>query len=183
MGAKRIANGSYSTRPRRAQHRPQHRRKQMSVLVRIHVRHADAGRLDLAYLSARLSFNLRWVEAACQRACRKRFQAIAKASRTRISGSDAGQPNRIQNRLAIDKYQVAADVETRSFLSQPDGIVKGGATRHQRGRSHDSASMSLDNGAIDARSEAKIIGINNQTAHRVSLAGRFGETIGEVRRL
>src|ERR1700684_4135084 len=45
--AKRIANGSHSTRQRSAQDRPQHRRKQVSVLVRIHVGNADTGRLDL----------------------------------------------------------------------------------------------------------------------------------------
>ena len=138
----------------------------------------DAGRLDLVYLSARLSFNLRWVEALCHRTGRKRFQTITKANRTRISGSDRGQPNRIQHRLAIDKYQMAADVEPWIFFSQPDGIVKGGATGHQRSRSYDSSSVSFDNGAIDSRSEAKIIGVNNQTTHRVSLAGRLGQTRG-----
>ena len=48
---------------------------------------------------------------------RKRFHAIAKASSTRISGSDTGQSNRIENRLTIDQYHVAADVEPRSFFS------------------------------------------------------------------
>jgi hypothetical protein len=31
--------------------------------------------------------------------------------------------------------------------------------------------MSFDDGAIDACGEAKVIGIDDQTAHRVSLAG------------
>jgi hypothetical protein len=35
-------------------------------------------------------------------------------------------------------------------------------------------SMSLEDGAIYSRSEAKIISVNDQTAHRVSLAGRTG---------
>ena len=33
-------------------------------------------------------------------------------------------------------------------------------------------SVSLEDGTIHARSEAKVIGVNDQTAHRVSLAGR-----------
>ena len=33
-------------------------------------------------------------------------------------------------------------------------------------------SVSLEDGTIYARSEAKVIGVNDQTAHRVSLAGR-----------
>ncbi len=32
-------------------------------------------------------------------------------------------------------------------------------------------SVSFDDGAIDARSEAKVIRIDDETAHRVSLAG------------
>ena len=151
------------------------------MLVRIYVGNIDASRLNLAYLCARLSFNLRRVEAAGQRACRKRFQTIAKPTRTRISGRDRGQANCIQDRLAIDQYQVAANIEPRSFSSQPDGIVKGGPTRHQSGRSHNSPSVSLDNGAIDSCSESKIVGVNDQTAHRVSLAGRLspvGKPIG-----
>jgi hypothetical protein len=31
--------------------------------------------------------------------------------------------------------------------------------------------VGFDDGAIDARSEAKVIGIDDQTPHRVSLAG------------
>jgi hypothetical protein len=36
--------------------------------------------------------------------------------------------------------------------------------------------MSFDDGAIDTRGEAKVIGIDDQTAHRVSLAGE--RTVG-----
>jgi hypothetical protein len=41
--------------------------------------------------------------------------------------------------------------------------------------------VSLDDGAIDARSEAKVIGVNDQTAHGVSLAGvRISSQTGEI---
>ena len=50
--------------------------------------------------------------------------------------------------------------------------VEGATAGHQGGGSHDSVSMSFDDGAVDACGEAKIIGVDDQTAHRASLAGR-----------
>ena len=38
-------------------------------------------------------------------------------------------------------------------------------------------SVSFDDGTIYARSEAKVIRINDQAAHRDSLAGRAGEPV------
>jgi hypothetical protein len=35
--------------------------------------------------------------------------------------------------------------------------------------------MSLDDGTIHARGETKIVGVNDQTAHRVSLAGEAAD--------
>ena len=66
---------------------------------------------------------------------------------------------------------MAAYTQTRNSRCQTHGVFKGAPIGHQRGGGDDAASMSLDDGAIDAGSEAKIIGIDDQTAHRVSLAG------------
>src|SRR5271163_1065851 len=69
---------------------------------------------------------------------------------------------------------MATHAETRNRFCQADGVFERAPVGHQRGGGHDSASMGLDDGAIDARGEAKVIGIDDQTAHGVSLAG--GET-------
>src|SRR5258708_31439520 len=66
---------------------------------------------------------------------------------------------------------MAAHAEARHSLCQTHRVVEGAPIGHQRRGGHDSASMSFGNGAIDARREAKVIGIDDQTAHRVSLAG------------
>src|SRR5260370_37947643 len=66
---------------------------------------------------------------------------------------------------------MAAHAEARHSLCQTQRVVEGASIGNQRRGGHDSASMSFGNGAIDARREAKVIGIDDQTAHRVSLAG------------
>src|SRR5580704_9052393 len=66
---------------------------------------------------------------------------------------------------------MAAHTQTRDARSGTHGVVKGAPVGHQRGGGHDSARVSLDDGAIDSPSEAKVIGVDDQTAHRVSLAG------------
>src|SRR5260370_41921738 len=67
---------------------------------------------------------------------------------------------------------MAAHAEARNSLCQTHRVVEGAPIGHERTGSHDSASMSFGNGTIDARREAKVIGIDDQTAHRVSLAGQ-----------
>ena len=66
---------------------------------------------------------------------------------------------------------MATYTQSRNSRRRTHSVIKGAPVSHQRGGGHDSASVSLDDGAIDAGSEAKVIGIDDQTAHRVSLAG------------
>ena len=66
---------------------------------------------------------------------------------------------------------MTAHAEKRNSLCQAHGVFKRTPVGHQRGGSHDSTSVSFDDAAIHARGEAKVIGIDDQTAHRVSLAG------------
>src|SRR5580700_2540464 len=73
---------------------------------------------------------------------------------------------------------MAAHAEARNSLCQIHRVVEGAPVGHQRGRSNDAAGMSLDNGAIDARGEAKVIGIDDQSPHRASLAGGSRATEG-----
>lgn len=79
---------------------------------------------------------------------------------------------RVKNRFAIDQDYMAPHAEKWSSLRRIHSIMKCPAIGHQRGRGNDSASMSFDDGAIDARSESEIIGIDDQAPHAVSLAGR-----------
>ena len=66
---------------------------------------------------------------------------------------------------------MAANAESGRRLYPPYRIVKSAAMGHERGRGHDATRMRLDDGAIYSRRKAKIIGIDDQAPHRVSLAG------------
>ena len=116
--AKRIANGAHAAGQRSAQQRPQHRRKQMSVLVSIHVGDTDASRLDLANLRARLSFDLVRIQSGRSGRVPQMISSHpGKRAATRISRRDDGQANvRIENRLAIDQYHVAAHTRAAELL-------------------------------------------------------------------
>jgi len=121
------------------------------------------------------------IQTAGQGAGGERFQSIAETRAARVRRSDRRQLLRVENRHTVDQYDVAAHAQTRSARRGTHGMVKSLPVSHQRGGGHDSASVSLDDGAIDAGSEAKVIGVDDQTAHRVSLAGaRISSQTGEI---
>jgi hypothetical protein len=66
---------------------------------------------------------------------------------------------------------MATYAEAWNSLCQTCCIFERAPGRHERGGGHDSASVRIDDGAIDAQGEAKVIRIDDQAAHRVSLAG------------
>jgi len=137
----------------------------MSVLVRIEMRDTDSGGLNLANLSAGLRFDLSRIEATRQGTGCKTLQPIAEAGGSRITGSHRGQTNRVQDRLAVNQYDMAAYAETRKLFRQLHSVVEGRSMRHQGRRGHDAMSVSFDDGAVHSSSEPKIIGIDDQTSH------------------
>src|ERR1700678_3717030 len=144
----------------------------MCVLVGIDVRDGDARRLNLANLRGCLKFDLFRIQAADECAGSEGFKPVAEASAARICLRNGGELLSIENGLAVDQNNMTAYAETRNCRCPTNRIVEGACVRHQRRGAYNSASMSFDDGAIDAVGEAKIIGVDDQAAHRVSLAGR-----------
>ena len=79
----------------------------------------------------------------------------------------------IQDGLTVDLHDVAAHTQTGNCFGQTYGFLERSTVGHQRGGSHDSMRVRFDDGAIDTRGEAKVICIDDQSAHRVSLAGKI----------
>lgn len=67
---------------------------------------------------------------------------------------------------------MAANTKVRQLPRLADRILKGTPTGHYRGGSDDSVSVGLRDSAIHTQGVAEVIGINNQTPHRASLAGQ-----------
>src|SRR5437868_4317183 len=65
---------------------------------------------------------------------------------------------------------MASDSERWRASRRRDCLVKRPAVGHERGRSHNTGLVRFDNGAVNARGQAEIVSINDETAHAVSLA-------------
>ena len=153
---------------RRAQQRPQNLREQVRVFVGVDVRNGDSRRLNFANLCGGFGGNFVGIDAAGDGARREGEHAIAKVCRQLVR---EGSCLRAKNRLAVDQHHMAADAQLRDGLCQSSRFCEGRTVGHQRRRSHDAARVSLDDGPVHARSEAKIICIDDQTPHAASLAG------------
>ena len=137
------------------------------MFVRVDVRNDNARSLNLAYLGRRFGGYLVGIHLAGNRASGKRHHAVTKVR----SRGERGKPFRSQNRISIREDNMAANAELRNGFRQPDRLGKGRTIGHQRRRSYDAACMSLHNRPVHARSEAKIICVDDQTPHAASVAG------------
>ena len=74
--------------------------------------------------------------------------------------------------MYIHQHHVATDAEFRQTLGKLCCLGEGASAGHKRGRTDHPAPVRLDDGAIYARGEPKIVGIDDEAAHAASLAGR-----------
>jgi hypothetical protein len=125
----------------------------------------------LYLLKLRYGFGLDFfsTEAMAKRLLRQLLDGAVKKS---ASGREQrGHLSWRQHRPAIGKHDVAADAESlgSETLSRGDGVLKFVAVRHQCRRGHNAALMTLQDGAIDAASEAEVVGVYNEPLHSPSL--------------
>jgi hypothetical protein len=78
---------------------------------------------------------------------------------------------------------VDAHAQCRRRMRQFDGLFRGRGARHQRSAGQPPRPMQFDNGAVDPGGQPKIIGIENQTAHRLSVSTQSEPLPGEDRPL
>jgi hypothetical protein len=63
---------------------------------------------------------------------------------------------------SVGEDDVAADAERWVRARDGDGVVKGGASGHQRGGGEDSGGVEFADSAIDARGEAEVVGVEDE---------------------
>ena len=150
----------------------------MSVLVRVKVSDGNAGGLQLADLGGGFGFDFIGRQAAQHRERPKLADALAEA---RIAGAvTAAVQQTVDLRLgkqgsAVHQDDVASHSQSRRGLRQTHRLRKCLAVGHQRRRTHDAVFVGLDDGTIHARRETKIVSVDDQAAHRASLAGMCRE--------
>jgi len=76
-------------------------------------------------------------------------------------------------RIAVDQNYMTAEAELARASGEQGRFLELFAAGHERGGSDDSVFVRPNNGPVDARCEAKIISINDETAHAESVAGRL----------
>ena len=107
--AKGISYRADATIARRPEQRPQDSRKNVRVLVRIHVRNADARRLNLLYLRFCLSFNFTRIHTPREGTGGERFESIPEALRI----GERRELGSIQHGVTVDQHNMAADTQVR----------------------------------------------------------------------
>ena len=156
------------------QKRFENRGEDVRVLVGVKMRNGDARRLYFLKLRYGLGFDFFGAEAMGKRLfCQLLNGAVKK------SGPGHEQRRylrRRQHRPAIGEHDMAADAERRAGsawgtrrLTDSTASCKFVAVCHQRRRGHNSALMTLQDGAIDAAGQAEVVGVYNEPLHPPSL--------------
>ena len=136
----------------------------MRVFVRVQVGDRNSRRLQLADLRRDFGFDLICIEPPCQCSQRKFTDAILKMLGVCATNETGNLVGRKHGRT-IHQHHMTSDAQPRHRLRLANCVVESRTICHQRGGSHHTLLMRLDDGAIHATSQAKIVSINDQTPH------------------
>ncbi len=119
-------------------------------------------------LSRSFRFDFVRIQAAKQGERGKFSDSFPKARSSLFSAVGIKQSVRftLEQRRAVNQQDVTADSEAGSGSCQPDSIVKRRSVGHQCGGTHHSAIVCFGDGAIYAGSQAKVVSIDDEAAHR-----------------
>jgi hypothetical protein len=169
-----IAYRCYTAGPCRAQQAFQHDRKRVGVLVRIKVRDRDVVRLQLTNLRGGFGFDLIRIELAQECARGECRHTVLKVLRI-VSRNQAGKTSRINQGLTIDENHMAADTPTSARLREFDSFPERTPTGHERRGTDHSTVVRLGDRAIHAMSQSEVVGVDDESAHVMSLAALRGQ--------
>ena len=167
----RITNRTDAASPRGAQNPLQSRRKNVRVFVCVNVGNGEAVRLQSTNLRGRFGLHLVGVDPAGHRPNGEPRDSIAKGVPT-CRNNQAWKPGRIDQRLAIEQNNMAANTPLGIGLCESDRLFESHRIRHERGGGYDSMLVSLDDGSIHTRGEPEIVRIDDQATHGKSVAAR-----------
>ena len=157
---KRIADGRHITCASGAHQRPEHTRKHVGVLVRVHVGNCDASRLDLTNLRNGFALDLCGFDAAGEEVNHKSVETGAQAA----TGRKRGKFVRVQFRPPIHEDHMTPDSERRLFEGCMYGIAKGRPRCHQCCGGQGICGIQVEDGAVHAFRQTEIIGIDDEAA-------------------
>jgi hypothetical protein len=142
--------------------------------MRVEMRHRDAGLLQFADLERGFRLDLIFSQTAKQRERAKPCDSLAK---TGVAGTVATSIQQtadccfVKQGSPVHQDDVTAHTQPRPGLRQSNSVLKSLAIGHQCGRSDHPMFVGFQDGAIHTDSKTEIVGIDDQAAHRASLAG------------
>lgn len=161
-GLKRIADGTDSAGARGGEKRAQHAREEMSVLMRVHVGDAEASIVQTADLGRGFGFDFGGANAAGVKIADERGKGWTESLAVGAEGGDLG---RREGWRSVDKKDMAADFEGGMGAGGLDGVVEERAGGHESGRGERAGLVELGDGAVDARGEAEVVGVDDKLGH------------------
>jgi len=136
--------------------------------VRIEVREAQSAALQRRNLRRSLGFDLARRDAPAEQPSQKCAQRGVEAPGARLH--QRGNLPRCELRLTVGQHHVATHAQLRQPTRQFDGLFRRRGARHQGGAGQQSGPVQFGNSAINAGGQPKIVGIEDETAHRLSVS-------------
>jgi hypothetical protein len=161
----RIADGWDAAGASGAEERTQDSWKKVRVLVRIDVGDVQTGALQAADLGGSFRDDFRGADAESEEVADEGSQCWPEGLAVGAEGWDLG---RREGRGSIDKKDVAADFEAWIGSDGGDGVVEEGTCGHKGRGGERVALVEFGDGAIDAGSEAEVVGVDDE-GHGISV--------------
>ena len=143
----------------------------MHVLMCVDVRQQQTPSLQQLDLCIHLSLNLRGTNAPGEYLFEEHARRWMEAARALVY--KCGKILRMKYRLAVHQNHVAAHSKRWGSERHLDGLIGGRGSRHQRGAGQQSGPMQLYNSAVDTGSQSKVIGIEDEMSHGLSVSTRL----------
>ncbi len=133
----------------------------MGVFVGVKMGEREAGGLELRHLRRRFGGDFGGGEAVAQGGTRK---AHKPRPESRAVGERRNLPGRGHG-TKLDQINMTANRKLRQSAGKSYGFVQLGAPGHHAGGGDDAALVRFGDGAVDARGEAEVVGVDDEALH------------------
>jgi hypothetical protein len=135
--------------------------EEMGVLVGVEMGDVDAGALELLKLGESFSLDVVLADFAAEERLGEVDEAGAEG--LAVSADEGGDALRVGDGYAVDEGDVAAYAEGGVGARDGDGVIKRRAVGHECGRGEGAGLMKLGDGSVDARGEAEVVRVEDET--------------------
>src|SRR5258708_27474745 len=145
-----------------------HGGEEVGVFVVVEMGDGDAGALELLHLGHGFAFDIVFADGAAQESLKEVDERGAKV--LAVGADEGGDASGGRDGGSVSEDDVTAYAQSWIRLGDGDGVLEGGAGGHQGGGGEGFGLVKLRDSAIDARSEAEVVGVDDESrSHSVGL--------------